>query len=67
MTEEETYNSPIKYYDNATEDWKNIPLIVNVDGNQDTLSGEGDGQNIKTINNNNILGSGNIDIQGGSG
>lgn len=31
MTEEETYNSPIKYYDNITEDWKNIPLVIDTD------------------------------------
>ena len=34
-----------------------------VDGKQDTLVS---GTNIKTINNTSLLGSGNIDIQGGS-
>ena len=34
---------------------------------QDTLIGSGTGQNIKTINNESILGSGNIDIQSGGG
>lgn len=39
------------------------PLQIQVDGKQDTLVS---GTNIKTINNTSILGSGNIDIQGGS-
>jgi hypothetical protein len=40
------------------------PLQIQVDGKQDTLVS---GTNIKTINNTSILGSGNIDIQGGGG
>lgn len=39
------------------------PLQIQVDGKQDILVS---GTNIKTINNTSILGSGNIDIQGGS-
>lgn len=42
-------------------------LVNSLSGKQDTLIGSGTGQNIKTVNNNSILGSGNIEIEGFSG
>lgn len=59
--------------DGLPEGWKNYsslkPALKDlVDGKQDTLIGtQTTGQNIKTINGNSILGTGNIVIQGGGG
>lgn len=56
------YNRYITQKDGNTYSW--IPLgstAIDLSSKQDTLVGSGTGQNIKTINNQNILGSGNID------
>lgn len=37
-------------------------LITSIEDKQDALIGEGEGQNIKTVNGQNVLGEGNIDI-----
>lgn len=52
-------NRPIYYHDGT-----GIKEYLIADNKQDTLVS---GTNIKTINGNSLLGSGNIDIQGGSG
>lgn len=49
---------------NATQHEINLAIDDIIDDKQDTLIS---GENIKTINNNSILGSGNITIQGGGG
>ena len=53
------YESRIKKLEECCDDVQDA-----LDGKQDTLVS---GENIKTINGNSLLGSGNIDIQGGSG
>ena len=53
------YESRIKRLEDCCDEVQDA-----LDGKQDTLVS---GQNIKTINNQSLLGEGNIDIQGGSG
>lgn len=54
----------VKYTSQTLMDAQKTQARTNI-GAQETLIGSGTGQNIKTINNESILGTGNIDVQGG--
>lgn len=51
----------------STNPVQNKAIKSAIDKKQDTLVGSGTGQNVKTINGESIVGSGNIVIQGGGG